>query len=1005
MKSKSKETENLRAKLDYIGLDLDKLPECVTDFNGFQFNVSRLNNDKDHKIYKFVPIDKIEILLTPTLREDTISQKYNKAVPLYKFVEEPETEEDIERHHTFLKMVETFSIADVENITATQKNLEKTEPFKVRYPKDTLWQIYYSEEDDRYFMLVCTKESTFGEFFYLLKRKIDFAKKKIKTAPKIYVPINYLNYSEKFLSKDEITDLENYLWLFTKNWPAIFEVYSKKNDVSLQIAGDTFVYGNVKSSYKVKITEKEDAIKFYKLVKALFLLSTEIKNKYEFKTKIDSKNGLELYYKNRKIVYEVLPEFIKQEVINAQEEIKNQNDKIVILNEDYQDLKEKVQEQETEYLIKQKQISTYLDCKKTFLGKVKYFFKSSKIRDQIVAENKNTRLKSVPDAKAVSEIVLDPELRDKEYYTIEDLVTIHNILDKESRSIKNLELDIKAIELKLENYISKVKNATLYIEEIDKHKKSIFDFWKFSNKDEKLSLEMGSEKEEEKTKTKIQKVFDFDMDFEEFGNKMDAIQRKKLSIEETDSIFVAKSKVLKVINMLRHGDMDKDVLEETLKSLKEDFSKTHMHIEEEVFDIFENVENDARKIKYIGSRSHRENEKNIYKILNVNKKIDVFDFTEKIQSVITYLEGAIPKITNTTDMSIYKVCSITEKILKDSFDVYDINIESALSNFEDNFEAAVNLVKLNVKAKMPILFYTNIIFYDNNNQTLPEGMNLSSNVLIDTKKFEFKLVSKTKFRTNNYFSESNNLLTPKSKDIFVYEYDVIDKNSISEEELERIKLAETLEQTEIQDSDNLMDEEIEEYEETEDIDVLEESDDVEEVEEYEDEIDEPEEEKIEEDEVEEEEELEGEYSDEEFEKELEEAQTKKVEVKKEEPKKEPEPEYDDEEFEAEIIDPLQSKIDILRGGIDRSKLEKSIASEIKDKKNKRLKEKGIMPKEEKEPVILENAMEINIPKKKKNRISNEDYLYEEEQITEADILEDIDDEAMAKLKKKSKKKK
>ena len=156
MKSKSKETENLRAKLDYIGLDLDKLPACVTDFNGFQFNVSRLNNDKDHKIYKFVPIDKIEILLTPTLREDTISQKYNKAVPLYKFVEEPESEEDIERHHTFLKMVETFSIADVENITATQKNLEKTEPFKVRYPKDTLWQIYYSEEDDRYFMLVCT---------------------------------------------------------------------------------------------------------------------------------------------------------------------------------------------------------------------------------------------------------------------------------------------------------------------------------------------------------------------------------------------------------------------------------------------------------------------------------------------------------------------------------------------------------------------------------------------------------------------------------------------------------------------------------------------------------------------------------------------------------------------------------------------------------------------------------------------------------------------------------
>ena len=51
-------------------------------------------------------------------------------------------------------------------------------------------------------------------------------------------------------------------------------------------------------------------------------------------------------------------------------------------------------------------------------------------------------------------------------------------------------------------------------------------------------------------------------------------------------------------------------------------------------------------------------------------------------------------------------------------------------------------------------------------------MNLSTKVLIDCNKFNFKLVNKTKFRTNNYFRESNNLILPKSKDIFVYEYDV-----------------------------------------------------------------------------------------------------------------------------------------------------------------------------------------------------------------------------------------
>ena len=55
------------------------------------------------------------------------------------------------------------------------------------------------------------------------------------------------------------------------------------------------------------------------------------------------------------------------------------------------------------------------------------------------------------------------------------------------------------------------------------------------------------------------------------------------------------------------------------------------------------------------------------------------------------------------------------------------------------------------------------MFYDNANQTLPVGMDLSSSVFLDCKKLEFTLVAKNKFRTNNYFTESNNLISPKSQ--------------------------------------------------------------------------------------------------------------------------------------------------------------------------------------------------------------------------------------------------
>ena len=254
--------------------------------------------------------------------------------------------------------------------------------------------------------------------------------------------------------------------------------------------------------------------------------------------------------------------------------------------------------------------------------------------------------------------------------------------------------------------------------------------------------------------------------------KVDKIQRTKLSKEEMDSLFIAKTELLYLLNMLRENDLNKLALEDTLEELKEEFNSNRLYIDSETFDIFGNVDDDSRKLKYIGSRGHRENEKSKFKILNINKKIDVFDFTEKLQTIITYLEGATPKLTSEYDLSLYKVCQITEKVKEKSFDIYNIDVERALEEYDDDGEGALNLIKLNYKEGLPLLYYSNIIFFDNTNQTLPLGMDLSSSVFIDCKKLDFKLVQKNKFRTNKYFTESNNLVLPKSKDVFVYEYDV-----------------------------------------------------------------------------------------------------------------------------------------------------------------------------------------------------------------------------------------
>ena len=777
------EDDELKEKLDFLNLNLKKLPKFLRDASVPSFNTSGLSSDKDLKIYKFIPIDQIEILFTPCLRSDNIKKKYSEAVPLKFFLNSDGDEEEIMMFKTFAKIVRNMSIPEVEKIEKIQSNFEGEEPFKVKYNRDHLWQIYYSESSDKYFMLVCLKEDTFSEFLYLLKSQIEFSKTRKKDAPKIYVPLNYMGYTEEFLSRSEITDIENYLWTFTKNWPLVFEVYNEKNELSLQIIGETFVYKNIKSNYKVVLKSADEAMKFHKLLKALFILQTEIRGQYSFETRIDSNNGLNMYLSKVEITFDSLANFIKNEFLLADYEIKKQNKEISDIENKLVQIKEDVKEKEIEYLKKQKEISTYLECKKTFFGKVKYFFKTEKKPKQKKGKHEVEVQSEEKEPQSVDTKPIKAFVANKEFYTIEDLVTIYSLYEKGEKYYKNMKQDLNAQELKLENLNSKVRNANLYIEEISKHKKSIFEFWKFANKDEKAALEMGETQENEKIRNEIKKNFDVEIDFEGLGDKADRIQRKKLSNEEMDSIYIARTELLDYINKIRSNNLAKYDLENIFSKLKQDFNNDELVIKADSFDIFGNLQGADNRVKYIGSRSHREAEKSKFKIMNINKKIDIFDFTEKMQSILNYLDGAFPKVKSIYDMTLYKLVPISKTVDENNFEIYNINVENELKGFDDDNEGAYNLISLNYKEGMPILYYSNSIFFDNTNKTLPIGMNLSSKVLVDNSRLKFELVNKTKFRTNSYFSSNEGNVRPKSKDIFVYEYDVFFKDEKTQDDL------------------------------------------------------------------------------------------------------------------------------------------------------------------------------------------------------------------------------
>ena len=253
---------------------------------------------------KYVKISDIDILLTPTHRMDSLHERYDEASPLYMYLDSI-NEENALKYTTFLKMLKKVEIDDIEKIKEEQEKLAKEIPFKVKFNGNYLWQIYYSEYSNRYFMLVPTEDSDYSTFFYLLKKKIENKKNEM-----IFVPISYLEYSGNFLKVSDLKDLENYLWLFTKDYPSIYEVFDKKQNMTLQIVGETKVYGRIRTLYKMKFETAKDATKFFKLLKALFILQIGLPHYYNFTTSINDNGELELYLNDQQIKYENLLEFV-----------------------------------------------------------------------------------------------------------------------------------------------------------------------------------------------------------------------------------------------------------------------------------------------------------------------------------------------------------------------------------------------------------------------------------------------------------------------------------------------------------------------------------------------------------------------------------------------------------------------------------------------------------------------------------------------------------------------
>ena len=770
MPKKLEKNTSIEEKLEYLGLNLEKIPASIKKVEPLEFRIPKFYDEKQYRQYRYIPIKDIQILLSPTNRLDEIEQKYRKASPLVDYLDS-KNEKNILKYTTFLNMLKKIKIEEIEKIEEEQTKLNKKIPFRVKFEGNYLWQIYYSENTDKYFMIVPTEDSNYSTFFFLLKKQLE--KKK---AGKIFVPIKNVGYSKEFLKRSQFEDIENFLWLFTKDWPLVYEVYDKNDELSIQIIGETEVYEKIKSPYKIKLSTKEEANQFYKLIKAMFILQTELPHYFHFRTDITRTGEIEFFMEDTKIEYDTISQWINDEFNFGKSRVQEVRDLIKANKKKLENIKEEVALQEIEYLSKEKQISTFLECKKSFFGKFKYYFKYSKkkskeqIQTQVqVEEEKENNDKPV---SIKNEIVRKRKKKesnvDKDNYTIEELVDLYKEVEKLETILKNIMLDLNSLKLKKKNMTKKIENATLFIEEIDSHKRSIFEFWKYSNKDAMASLPEGEEEEVNIIK-KITKVFDYEEDLEAFGKAMDKIQRKALSRPETDSIYIASTNLIEILNKVKNNEVVPKEITASLNELKKEAINEKALTEKDDFDIFGGMAQDMSKVSKIRNKKHREMPKDKFVILDITKNTKQIGYKLSLEKIVENIKRALQKVTISEDIPVYK--AIEENLLDEKqINIFNINPETEMKEAISQGKTKITFYKINLKRGANAISFTNSIFYDNQNRTLPIGQDLSTKILVDVAKLNMELKKKTSFKIIDLDKEDDFApITIKTIRVFEYE--------------------------------------------------------------------------------------------------------------------------------------------------------------------------------------------------------------------------------------------
>ena len=102
-KEVKKENKEIEEKLQYLGLNLDKIPKVLLQDEEIKYRPTKQDDETSYKVYRYVDIKQLNILITPSERLDDLSNKFEKADYLSSYLQPEDDIESMQKNAVFMR--------------------------------------------------------------------------------------------------------------------------------------------------------------------------------------------------------------------------------------------------------------------------------------------------------------------------------------------------------------------------------------------------------------------------------------------------------------------------------------------------------------------------------------------------------------------------------------------------------------------------------------------------------------------------------------------------------------------------------------------------------------------------------------------------------------------------------------------------------------------------------------------------------------------------------------